>query len=106
MFSDFIDINASTVLSEEEFKQELAKGLVAVYRGKEKTVTSLDELLDFYGYKGPTAGVVKFKLYFPYPPILHIFTTGIASVIPMEYALGDKYSAAIADSNNGKNPST
>jgi peptide/nickel transport system substrate-binding protein len=105
MFSDFIDINASTVLSEEEFKQELAKGLVAVYRGKEKTVTSLDELLGFYGYKGPTAGVVKFKLYFPYPPILHIFTTGIASVIPMEYALGDKYSAAIADSNNGKNPS-
>jgi peptide/nickel transport system substrate-binding protein len=105
MFSDFIDINASTVLTEEEFKQELAKGLIAVYRGKERVVRSLDELLNFFGYKGPTAGVVKFKLYFPYPPILHIFTTAIASVIPMEYALGDKYQAAIAESNNGKNPS-
>ncbi|MDW8010797.1 MAG: ABC transporter substrate-binding protein [Sulfolobales archaeon] len=105
MFFDFIDMNASQVLTEEEFKQVLTQGLVAVYRGKEVEVKSLDELLKFFGYQGPTAGVVKFKLYFPYPPILHIFTTAIASVIPMEYALGDRYAAALADSRNGKDPS-
>ncbi|MEM2007268.1 MAG: ABC transporter substrate-binding protein [Sulfolobales archaeon] len=105
MFSDFIDMDASQVLTETEFEKALAEGLVAVYRGKESEVKSLSELLKFFGYQGPTAGVVKFKLYFPYPPILHIFTTAIASVIPMEYALGDKYSAALADSRNGKDPS-
>jgi peptide/nickel transport system substrate-binding protein len=105
MITNFIDVNASAVLTEEEFKSILAQGLVAVYHGESKEVHSMDELLQFFNYTGPTAGVVKLKLYFPYPPILHILTTGVASVIPMEYALGPNYEAAIRDSNYGKNPS-
>lgn len=104
MIRDFIDVNASQVLSESEFEQVLAQGLIAVYHEKEKEVKSLSELLAFFNYTGPTAGVVKLKLRFPYAPILHILTTGVASIIPMEYALGDKYEAAIRDSNYGKNP--
>jgi peptide/nickel transport system substrate-binding protein len=104
MVTNFIDVNASQVLTEKEFEEVVSKGLVAVYRGQSKTVYSLSDLLAFFGYKGETAGVVKLKLYFPYAPILHILTTAIASVIPMEYALGRNYDAALAESNNGKNP--
>jgi peptide/nickel transport system substrate-binding protein len=104
MITDFIDVNASQVLTEDEFKTILSQGLSTVYRGKAKDVYSLSDLLAFFNYTGPTAGVVKLKLYFPYPPILHILTTAVASVIPMEYALGDKYEAALRDSNYGKNP--
>lgn len=105
MVSDFIDVNASQVLTEEEFNGVIANGLGTVYRGQSKQVTSMQELLSFFGYNGATAGIVKLKLKFPYPPILHILTTAVACVIPMEYALGDNYSKAIADSNNGKDPS-
>jgi len=105
MIDSFIDVNASQVLSESEFEQILSQGLVAVYHGASKEVKSMKELLGVFNYAGTTAGVVKLKLKFPYTPILHILTTGVASVISMEYALGDKYQAAIADSNNGKNPS-
>ncbi len=105
MITDFIDINASQVLTEDEFKQVLSQGLVTVYKGKELKVNNMDALLKFFGYSGKTAGVVKFKLLFPYPPILHIFTTAVGSIIPMEYALGAKYEQALKDSNYGKNPS-
>ncbi|RLG80813.1 MAG: peptide transporter [Thermoprotei archaeon] len=105
MITDFIDVNASTVLSEEEFDQIAGQGLTTVYKGESKTVKSLSELLEFFGYTGETAGVVKFKLYFPYPPILHVFATAVTAVIPMEYALGDSYEEALAASNNGRNPS-
>jgi peptide/nickel transport system substrate-binding protein len=104
MVTSFIDVNASQVLTEEEFKDVVSKGLVAVYHGQSKTVNSLSDLLGFFGYTGKTAGVVKLKLYFPYAPILHILTTAIGSVIPMEYALGTNYGKALAESNNGKNP--
>jgi len=104
MIDSFIDVNASQVLTEEEFAKILAGGLVAIYRGRSVEVRSLSELLSVFNYAGTTAGVVKLKLKFPYTPILHILTTGVASVIPMEYALGDKYEAAIKDSNYGKNP--
>lgn len=105
MVTDFIDVNASQVLTESEFSNILSQGLATVYKGNSKTVTSLRELLQFFGYSGSTAGVVKLKLYFPYPPILHILTTAVGSVIPMEYALGDNYAKALAESNNGKDPS-
>jgi len=104
MVSDFIDVNASQVLSEDEFKQIISNGLQTVYHGQSKTVTSLNDLLGFFNYSGPTAGVVKLKLKFPYPPILHILTTAVGCVIPMEYALGSNYQQALADSNYGKNP--
>lgn len=105
MIRDFIDVNASQVLTEAEFKEILSKGLIAVYKGKEYRVSSIEELLKIFNYQGPTAGVIKLKLYFPYPPILHILTTAPASVISMQYALGGNYENALADSNYGKNPS-
>jgi peptide/nickel transport system substrate-binding protein len=105
MIDSFIDVNGSQVLSESEFSQILSQGLDAVYHGRSVEVKSMQELLKVFNYNGPTAGVVKLKLKFPYSPILHVLTTGVASVFPMEYALGDKYDAAIRDSNNGKNPS-
>lgn len=104
MIDSFIDVNASQVLSEEEFKSIIAEGLLTVYRGKEAEVRSLEDLLSFFEYKGLTAGVVKLQLRFPYPPVLHILTTGVASIIPMEYALGNNYEVAIRESNYGKNP--
>jgi len=104
MITDFIDVNASKVLSEEEFSEIASKGLTTVFKGKTYTINSLDDLLEIFGYSGETAGVVMFKLKFPYPPILHIFTTAVTAVIPMEYALGDKYEEALAASENGKNP--
>ncbi|MEM0236880.1 MAG: ABC transporter substrate-binding protein [Desulfurococcus sp.] len=104
MVSDFIDVNASQVLTEDEFKQVVSNGLTTVYHGQSKTVKSLNELLGFFNYSGQTAGVVKLKLKFPYPPILHVLTTAVGCVIPMEYALGNQYQQALADSNNGKNP--
>lgn len=105
LIKEFIDVNSSQVLSEDEFKEILGKGLVTVYRGKEYRVSTMDDLLKIFNYQGATAGVVKLKLYFPYPPILHILNTPPASVISMRYALGDNYEKALADSNNGKNPS-
>jgi peptide/nickel transport system substrate-binding protein len=105
MIDSFIDVNGSQVLSESEFSQILSQGLDAVYHGRSVEVKSMEELLKVFNYNGPTAGVVKLKLKFPYSPILHVLTTGVASVFPMEYALGDRYDAAIRDSNNGKNPS-
>lgn len=105
MIDSFIDVNASQVLTENEFSQILSQGLEAVYQGKSIEVKNMQELLSLFNYKGPTAGVVKLKLRFPYSPILHVLTTAVASVIPMEYALEDKYDAAIKDSDYGKNPS-
>ncbi|MEM4825153.1 MAG: ABC transporter substrate-binding protein [Desulfurococcaceae archaeon] len=105
MIYEFIDVDASSVLSEAEFEEVINRGLVTVYKGEEKTVTSLKDLLEFFNYTGNTAGVVKLRLKIPYPPILHILATAVASVIPMEYALGDNYAVAVADSNNGKDPS-
>jgi len=105
MIDSYIDVNASSVMTESEL-DNLAKtnGLVTFYMGKSAEVHSLNELLSFFKYSGPTAGVVKFKLRFPYVPILQIFVTGVGSIIPMQYALGNNYQAALADSNNGRNP--
>ncbi|MEM4601943.1 MAG: ABC transporter substrate-binding protein, partial [Desulfurococcaceae archaeon] len=105
MITDFIDVNASTVLSESEFRTIVSEGVSTVFKGESYDVNSLEELLGIFGYSGPTAGVVRFKLYFQYPPILHIFTTGVTSIIPMEYALGTKYNEALSASNGGKDPS-
>ncbi|MEM1509577.1 MAG: ABC transporter substrate-binding protein [Thermofilaceae archaeon] len=105
MIDSFIDVNSSSVLTENEL-DSIAKteGLIAEFKGKTAEVKSFSELLNFFGYSGKTAGVVKFKMWFPYAPILQIFVTGVGSVFPMEYALGDQYQAALGDSNNGKIP--
>ncbi len=111
MITEFIDVNASTVLTEEEFNQLLQSGtLAAEYDGTSGTPTSLQELLDMFGYTGETAGVVKLKLYYPYGAILSILADPFASIIPMKYlfdyaeGLQGKYEEALQASNYGKNP--
>lgn len=104
MITDFMDVNASKVLTEDEFDEIAKEGLIASFKGEEKEVHSLKELLDFFGYEGKTAGVVMFKLYFPYVPIVHIFATAVSSIMAMEYMLGEKYEEALKASNYGKNP--
>jgi len=105
MIDEFIDVNASSVMTEDELDQlARSEGLVTSFKGKSAEVRSLKELFSFFGYSGPTAGVVRFRLKFPYVPILIIFPTAVGAVYPMEYALGDQYAAALAASNNGRNP--
>ncbi|MCX8135631.1 ABC transporter substrate-binding protein [Pyrobaculum aerophilum] len=104
MIYTYVDVNASSVLTEEEFKQILAQGLVTEYAGKSYKVNSTEELMKIFGYSGPTTGVVKLKLKQPYPAILPILAAPFTMIISMQYALGDKYQQALADSNNGKNP--
>lgn len=111
MVTEFIDVNASSVLTEEEFNQILANGgIYADYKGKTIEAKSLDELLKFFGYSGETAGVVKLKLYQPYSAILSILSDPFLSVIPMKYLfdnvdqLKGKYKEALAASENGKKP--
>ncbi len=111
MVVEFIDVNKSMVLTEEEFDKLLAKGgIYADYRGVSKEVKSLKELLDLFGYEGPTAGVVVLKLYYPYSPILSILADPFLSVIPMKYLfeytpeLKGKYEEAVKASEYGKKP--
>lgn len=84
--------------------------MVAEYRGESKRVTSLRELLEFFGYRGPKAGVVYLKLYAPYGPILSILADPFTMVIPAKYLfdnvenLKGKYEEAMEAAKWGKNP--
>ncbi|MHA1721465.1 MAG: ABC transporter substrate-binding protein [Candidatus Baldrarchaeia archaeon] len=107
MITEFIDVNASTWLTEEEFDNKIkAKGVFAAYRGQSKTIKEegLSGLLDFFGYNGTTAHVVALKLYYPYPAILAILACPFTEVLPAEYVLGTNYSAAMTATDNGKDP--
>ncbi|MCE4610610.1 MAG: ABC transporter substrate-binding protein [Desulfurococcales archaeon] len=111
MITEFVDVNNSQVLTEEEFNEMLAQGgIYASYGDFSGEVKSLDELLKVFGYEGETAGVVKIKLYYPYAPILSIFADPFTMVIPMKYLfdnvdeLKGKYEEALEASEYGKNP--
>ena len=111
MIRDFIDVNASKVLSEEEFNKLLSeKPLLAEYKGKSTTVSTLKDLLNFFGYSGPTAGVVYLKLYAPYGPMLSIFADPFTMPVPAKYLfdnvdeLKGKYEEAMKAAEWGKNP--
>lgn len=104
------DMDASSVLTEEEFEEVASGGLTALIEGREATVTSLEELLDHFGYDGTTAGVLKLKLKAPLDKglrdaYLGILSGGFAEILPMEYLLGDDYEEALAAAEGGKNPS-
>ncbi len=112
MITEFFDVNASSVLTEDEFNSLLQNGgIVAEYNGQTIQPNSLQDLLNAFGYSGETAGVVKLKLYYPYGAILSILADPFVSVIPMKYLfdnvaeLQGKYEQALSDSQNGKNPS-
>jgi len=107
MINCFIDVNASTWYTEEEFDSIIkSEGVLAVYHGKSEEIKAegLEGLLDFFGYNGTTAHVVAFKLYVPYPAILPILADPFTKILAAEYVLGENYTAAMTDTNNGKNP--
>ncbi|NJE29729.1 DNA-binding protein [Thermococcus sp. 18S1] len=106
MVDGFMDVNASQALTEDEFDQYLKEHpLVAEFNGKSAEIKSLDELKQFFGYDGETAGVFKLVLPAPYAPVLGILADPFLSVVPMEYLLGDKYEEALQASDNGHDPS-
>ena len=110
MIRSYIDVNSSAVLTETEFDQLLQSGnLVAEYKGQTATPTSLNDLLDFFGESGTgTAGVVRLNLTMPYAAILSVLTDPFTMIIPMKYVfqlIGENYTQAVVDSNNGKDPS-
>lgn len=111
MITEFIDVNASMALTEEEATEVFSQGgIYADVGGATVEVMSVEELLDLYGYTGETAGVVKIKLYFPYSPVLSILADPFTAVIPMKYlfdnvdGLKGKYEEALEASGYGKNP--
>ncbi len=105
MVETFMDVDHSSVLTESEFDQLLAtQPLKAEYNGQTIEVHSMQDLLNFFGYSGDTAGVFHLKLKIPYGGILAIVADPFLSVLPMEYLLGDQYEAAVQASENGKNP--
>jgi len=111
MITGYIDINASYVLTESEFESLLSKEpLIAEYKGQVKQIKSLSDLLELFGYTGPTAGVVCIKLLAPYSAILSILADPFAMIIPAKYLfdnvdnLKGKYEEAMEAAEWGKKP--
>jgi peptide/nickel transport system substrate-binding protein len=111
MITEFVNVNESTVLTESEFNELLAKGgIYADYAGFSGEVRSLSQLLSVFKYVGATAGVVKLKLNFPYAPFLSILADPFTTVIPMKYLfdnveeLKGKYEQALNDFRTAKTP--
>ncbi|WP_297507869.1 ABC transporter substrate-binding protein [Thermococcus sp.] len=105
MLATYTDLNKSYAMSEDEFQKELQSGgIIADFNGKTKEVKSLNELLQFFGYSGPTAGVYKLVLPHPYGGILSVLADPYLMVIPAKYLLGDKYEDAMKASDWGKKP--
>ena len=112
MINAFINVNASYVMTESEFNKYLSTHpMYATYNGKTIKVSSLKQLLQFFGYSGPTAGVLVLKLYKPYAAILNILADPFTMVIPAKYlfdyvpSLKGKYLQAMKAAEWGKNPS-
>ncbi|WP_456366213.1 ABC transporter substrate-binding protein [Thermococcus sp.] len=105
MLATYTDLNKSYAMSEQEFAKELQSGgIIADFNGKTKEVTNLKDLLSFFGYSGPTAGVYKLVLPHPYGGILSVLADPYLMVIPAKYMLGDKYEEAMKASDWGKKP--
>ncbi|WP_297550192.1 ABC transporter substrate-binding protein [Thermococcus sp.] len=105
MLATYTDLNKSYAMSESEFEKVLQNGgIIADFNGKTKEVKSLNELLQFFGYSGPTAGVYKLVLPHPYGGILSVLADPYLMVIPAKYLLGDKYEEAMKASDWGRKP--
>ncbi|WP_099212229.1 ABC transporter substrate-binding protein [Thermococcus henrietii] len=105
MLATYTDLKKSYAMSDQEFNEVLSKGgIIADYNGKTKEVKSLKELLQFFGYSGPTAGVYKLVLPQPYGGILSVLADPYLMVIPAKYMLGDKYEEAMKAADWGRNP--
>ncbi|NJF24353.1 ABC transporter substrate-binding protein [Thermococcus sp. Bubb.Bath] len=104
MLATYTNLSASYAMSENEFNKEAQNGLIAEYQGKEETVKSLNQLLQFFGYNGQTAGVYKLVLPHPYGGILSVLADPYLMVIPAKYMLGDKYEEAMKAADWGRKP--
>ena len=105
MLATYTNLSKSYAMSESEFEKVLQKGgIIADFNGKTKEVKSLDELLQFFGYSGPTAGVYKLVLPHPYGGILSVLADPYLMVIPAKYMLGDKYEEAMKAAKWGRDP--
>lgn len=109
MILEYVNTTASEVLDETEFDSLLKTGnLKTDYKGVTHVPENLSDLLEFFDSEDvDTAGVVHIRLTQPYPAILPILADAFTIVVPMKYvfdALGWDYDAAIAASDNGKNP--
>ncbi|WP_297536323.1 ABC transporter substrate-binding protein [Thermococcus sp.] len=105
MLATYTNLNESYAMSDQEFEKILEKGgIIADYNGKIKEVKSLQELLQFFGYNGPTAGVYKLVLPHPYGGILSVLADPYLMVIPAKYMLGDKYEEAMKAADWGRKP--
>ncbi len=104
MLATYTNLSASYAMSESEFKKVLQNGLIADFNGNTKEVTSLNDLLSFFGYSGSTAGVYKLVLPHPYGGILSVLADPYLMVIPAKYMLGDKYTEAMKAAKWGKDP--
>ena len=105
MLDTYTDLKKSYAMSEDEFEKVLQQGgIVADFNGKTKEVKNLKELLEFFGYSGPTAGVYKLVLPHPYGGILSVLADPYLMVIPAKYLLGDKYEEAMKAAKWGRDP--
>ncbi len=105
MLATYTNLSKSYAMTDSEFEKVLQSGgVIADFNGKTKEVKNLNDLLQFFGYNGPTAGVYKLVLPHPYGGILSVLADPYLMVIPAKYMLGDKYEEAMKASNWGKNP--
>ncbi len=105
MLSTYTNLSASYAMNDQQFEQVLKKGgVIADFNGKTKEVTSMQDLLSFFGYNGQTAGVYKLVLPHPYGGILSVLADPYLMVIPAKYMLGDKYEEAMKAAEWGKKP--
>ena len=105
MLKTYTDLSKSYAMTDKEFEKVLKNGgLIADFNGKTEKVTSMDQLLKFFGYSGQTAGVYKLVLPYPYGGILSVIADPYLMVIPAKYMLGDKYEEAMKAANWGRNP--
>jgi len=86
------------VVSEEEFNGIISKGLKTYFKDKTATVSSIKELLDFFGYSGPVAGYVKIKLSKPYGAVLACLASTPGSIVCKEYV--EKHGGVEASKEN------
>ncbi|WP_297421380.1 ABC transporter substrate-binding protein [Thermococcus sp.] len=105
MLATYTNLSKSYAMSDSEFEKVLQNGgVIADFNGKTKEVNNLNELLQFFGYSGPTAGVYKLVLPHPYGGILSVLADPYLMVIPAKYMLGSKYEEAMKAAKWGRDP--
>ncbi len=93
IITDFIDVDAVTVVSDGEMSDVLARGLDVPVKGKSYTVKSLDEWVSIFKKEFPEvpyqkdfqiAGFVKVPMIEPYPA-LPLLASIVGSIVSEEY---------------------